>query len=78
MKNRKVLSSLGAILILSLLLASLTVILPIQDSSGARSHSCLKLAIVPAEGGGIQVNITGCFEVHAEENHPANHFFSCC
>jgi hypothetical protein len=78
MKNRKVLSSLGTILILSLLITSVTVILPIQDSSGAPSHSCLKLEIVPVEGGGIRVIVTGCFEVHAEENHPANHFFTCC
>ncbi len=76
MKSRKVFGSIGAVLVLSLLIASFTVILPLQDGNGAASHNCLerKVNIVNGE---IEVTITGYFVYHSEDNHPDNHFFSC-
>lgn len=70
MKNRKVLGSLGAFLILSLLIASFTVILALQDTSAGLRHDCLFFA--RCDDGTVKVG--GFIEIH---NQGFPHPFAC-
>jgi hypothetical protein len=83
MKNKKVLGSLGAVLILSLLLASLMMILPIQNSEALVAHNCFVIrweAVRDDEGnviGARGVVIGGHVVLHAPEGHRDDHEFTC-
>ena len=70
MKNRKMLGSFGAVLILSILVASFTMILPLQDSSADAKHNCLFFARCP--DGSLKVG--GHIVIHP---HDFPHPFAC-
>ncbi len=83
MKCKEVFGALGAVLILGLLVASFTMILPLQDSTALGVHDCLVIRWEPerdADGNviGVRAVIVGGFtRVHPGADHRDDHEFTC-
>ena len=81
MKNKKVLGSIGSLLILSLCTALLTLVLPLRDNPAAGVHDCVDIeAVITRNTDGhivaVDLKANGRIIFHPEEGHKP-HPFDC-
>jgi hypothetical protein len=81
MKNKKVLGSVGTLLILSLFAVLLTLVLPLKDNPAGGFHDCIEIEVVikrDANGHIVVVDLisSGRAEFHFLEGHQP-HPFDC-
>ena len=81
MKNKKVLRSIGTLLILSLFAALLTLVLPLRENPADGVHDCINVeATITRNADGHIVSVylksEGALIIHAEEGHKL-HPFDC-
>ena len=83
MKHKKVIGSFVTVLILSILIMSFTIMLPLQESKSLGIHNCFVIrweADRDANGNVIGVRavvVGGHAVIHAEKGHRDDHEFTC-